>query len=109
MRCKVGDLVEVIGASTGPAPVGFTCPRDPLGMVGTITGLALSRDRDWSVYLPAMPAPTCGGTWAALDAQLRPIRDADGEDETLSWASVPQTERDSIPAEALGQVKKEEV
>lgn len=27
--------------------------------------------------------------WAVKDANLRPIRDSDGEDETLAWAGKP--------------------
>lgn len=80
MNCKPGDLAVYVGVQAeflgfitrvvGPAP------WDPIYGHG------------WVVD-PPMP-DGCQGVpeWIA-DCALRPIRDSDGEDETLTWAGLP--------------------
>lgn len=90
MNCKQGDLAIVVRSVLGSS----------LGLVLRCTRLAPAsglRNLDGSFeygpvwetdnYGPAL----CGNThnlW--LDADLRPLRDEPGEDETLQWAGLPQ-------------------
>lgn len=89
VRCKVGDLVEVIFTYKGK-PGALTCNFNPRGMVGTITGPARLADCDWSVFFPGRRCPAGDGTWAAHDEQLRPIADPDAADETIRIAGLPR-------------------
>lgn len=111
MRCKVGDLAVIVRSSTE-----LSAPN-----IGAV--VSVEHRSHHSSGLPAWRVRTqgrllhgskygAGSAWEQKDvpdAWLRPLRPDAGEDETLSWCSVPRTERDSIPAEALGQMKKEEV
>lgn len=45
----------------------------------------------WNVeFRGSSVKPGTNYLWICSDAYLRPIRDTDGEDETLSWANVPK-------------------
>jgi len=98
LRCKVGDLVEVVWVGKGK-PGDICCNFKVRGMVGTITGKALIPDCDWSVFFPGRRCPIGDGTWGAHDSQLRPIRDPDAEDEMLRIAGKPaETVRECLEA-----------
>ena len=90
MKCKLNDIAIVVrsamGGSTGLV---VRCVR-----LSSAAGL---RNPDGSFeYGPVWETDNyglaiCGNThnlW--LDADLRPLRDEPGEDETLSWAGLPQ-------------------
>lgn len=94
MNCKPGDLAVVVrsrlGRSTGrivevvsPAVPGEMArgfrfvPKDETGPYWRIRGRVFLTDG------------TEIDEWFAQDAWLRPIRDQDGEDETLTWAGKP--------------------
>ena len=81
MNCKPGDLAVIVGFRSHPelngiiltvveavAPNIWLCSGHEIERVSEIYGT-----RPW-IY----------------DEKLRPIRDSDGEDETLSWAGKPQ-------------------
>ena len=81
MNCKPGDLAVTVGCRSHPelngiimtvdeavAPNIWMCSGHEIERVSEIYGT-----RPW-IY----------------DEKLRPIRDSDGEDETLSWAGKPQ-------------------
>lgn len=91
MNCKPGDLAVIVKSSCGNEGVIVTCLRlakelfsviDPSGSIEfNAATWEVDRDiRDWTGrvgrYVP--------------DSILRPIRDNDGQDETLSWKSVPR-------------------
>lgn len=80
MNCKPGDLAILVG---GVRP-------DCIGKLVHV--LCWERKgRGWEVKL-LFKRPMLRGKkyfWAA-DSSLRPIRDNDGEDETITWAGKPQ-------------------
>lgn len=75
MRCKPGDLALVIKSTLNH--VGMLC------YVVERSGLL---DMDWHIELLGHPSDHSTGLWSAKDSWLRPIRDSDGQDETLTWA-----------------------
>lgn len=101
MNCKPGDLAFVVGPvwarqrSTGEKK-SLDC------LVGKVVRCVEREDGDlgpgW-VIDPPIPysvwfGATCsvGKVVSLYDHQLRPIRDQDGEDETLLWAGLPHKE-----------------
>jgi hypothetical protein len=60
-----------------------------VGQFGTVVGRSAWEGFDWLVDLPRFPGADAGSPWYAGDDQLRPIRDQDGQDETLTWKSLP--------------------
>ena len=79
MRCKPGDLAIVIdwkGIHTGKV-VTVVCFSESFGL------------GCWEVS-PETIDPDDGVNVCWNDASLRPIRDQDGEDETLTWAGRPK-------------------
>lgn len=75
MRCRVGDICLILRGH--PRRVGKLCE---------VIGPARRPDCDWSVTVFNDPGPSLG----ARDHELRPIRDNDGQDETIAWAGRPQ-------------------
>lgn len=96
MNCKPGDLAVVVKATFTPEILGHI-----VVVVGDWNGPAVDRPNDghcWEVKYPdGRPILTTflgGGrdffqTRPFLDSSLRPLRDNDGEDETLTWAGKP--------------------
>jgi len=90
MNCKMNDLAIVVHSALGPSTgLLLHCIR-----LSPASGL---RNLDGSFeYGPVWETDSyglalCGNThnlW--MDADLRPLRDEPGEDETLSWAGLPQ-------------------
>ncbi len=102
MNCKPGDLAVVVSAGATPEMIGAivlvkraTVPGEPneagtavfrangpAWIVEAISGRIPTRYNDGSLEF---------STWrSVLDRCLRPIRDNDGEDETLTWAGKPE-------------------
>ena len=91
MNCKQGDLAVIVKSWAGNEGKIVHCVRlathldiarvnfeKNMGAVWVVdTSLTTERGRQVSL---------------ALDCQIRPIRDNDGEDETLQWAPVPTKE-----------------
>lgn len=94
MNCKPGDLAIVVG--------GRGLEIDPLKMRGRIVrcirilgpddllGRYDESDPTWEVDLDVRD-PIDGVRVGIDDNFLRPIRDNDGEDETLQWAGKPES------------------
>ena len=98
MNCKPGDLAVVIGGAFSPQNIG--------AIVKVIKLLPNGGVLDGKAWFPTSSCPTwlvesCGKklTWghhkpslrrAYSDRCLRPIRDQDGDDETLTWAGKPE-------------------
>jgi hypothetical protein len=82
MNCKPGDLAVVVKSATRPENVGriVRCVRRTV-RIGHKSRLPL----DCWVVEPDITL--CG---AIADECLRPIRDQDGDDETLTWAGKPE-------------------
>lgn len=89
MNCQLNDLAIVVRSALGPSTgLVLRCVR-----LSSIRGLrnldgSFSYGPVWETdnYGPAL----CGNThnlW--LDADLRPLRDEPGQDETLAWAGLP--------------------
>ena len=90
MNCKPGDLAIIVRSRYGNA-----------GKVVKVVSLLHGRGlRNHDGFEPGYAwhiepkLPTWGGDWTdqALDHNLRPIRDNDKEDETLTWAGKPAKE-----------------
>lgn len=85
MNCKKGDLAIVVRSVAGNEGKIVRCVEflgDSL-FVGGKTYAAWSIDRK-------LPGILGGMIDRAPDAWLRPIRDNDQEDETLTWAGKPE-------------------
>ena len=86
LNCKTGDLAIVVESDLGNEGkivqcikfIGDIAQRDSNGNIETVPMWEVDRDLDGE-----------GGNEIA-DYQLRPIRDSDGEDETLTWAGKPE-------------------
>jgi hypothetical protein len=91
MNCRPGDLAVVVRA----------CNAENLGGLVRVVGPGMLFD--WHIdplfdlrhvvdpHTRAGIRPGGGRLYVeADDVQLRPIRDQDGEDETLTWAGKPQ-------------------
>lgn len=83
MNCKQGELAIYLGKHATAR-----------GMVVVVGRPATANEVD-NAALPAWhispPLPKMDGSFAkvASDVALRPIRDQDGQDESLSWAKKP--------------------
>lgn len=103
MNCKPGDLARLVipgdlyGAlfsviEAAPVGTGFQLPdgtlHQPTGANGWIVESLGSKvpARYWSNGVPTRVFVRFG---AVDDKYLRPIRDNDGEDQTLTWAGKP--------------------
>ena len=94
MRCKKGDLAVRIKQHTNSAvPMGAV-----VRCVEYFSGYARMQDRTrkwcdvWLVEYQGKTIDFDGFGWNAPDEHLMPIRDNEGEDETLQWAPVPVKE-----------------
>ena len=94
MNCRPGDLAIVVNDLDHPinngclleiicrAPVGaFSIPADWVGRPLSTFDFGGRRN-----------SPGDGRTVVYRDCELRPLRDSDGEDESLTWAEVPRNE-----------------
>lgn len=81
MNCKPGDLAVVIGCRSHPELNGIvlTVVRAVSPYAWLCAGHEIERV-SWSYGVPPH----------IFDDKLRPIRDNDGEDESLAWAGKPQ-------------------
>jgi hypothetical protein len=82
MNCKPGDLAVVVAADN----------PENIGRIVLVLGQA-HRPGTWVIRYHGHPGVTavgpCWEPWT-YDYELRPIRDNDGEDETLTWAGKPE-------------------
>lgn len=76
LRCKPGDLAVIVTA---------TYDTQHIGKIVQVVQLF---DSDSWICDPDLRSKD-GHLLAWVDSMLRPIRDQEGDDETLSWASVP--------------------
>jgi len=87
MNCKQGDLAIVVKSFNGNEGKIVRCLR-----------LASGREAKTSVYEfvwlvdQPMKWSVSGLQPYAADEFMRPIRDTDGQDETLTWKDVPHKE-----------------
>lgn len=86
MNCKPGDLAIRVAA-----PWHARVPRDALVQVRSFVGAASLRSADGLVRhgVDVWDVEYRGDLYGIPDSELRPIRDQDGTDETLTWAPVP--------------------
>lgn len=85
MNCKPGDLAVIVSISN-PAD------RPHLGKIVTCIRHRMDEyGGGWvtSPELTILKGPCRGFSLIWHDDDLRPIRDQDGEDETLAWAGKP--------------------
>lgn len=74
MNCVKGDLAVIISSLRG----------DQVGKLVVV--------KDFILLKSGSPGWITQCNVFCFDKNLRPIRDQPGEDETLTWASVPQKE-----------------
>jgi hypothetical protein len=80
MNCKPGDLAVLIKSEFKPHNIGSVVK-------------ILRKAESFNGYFCWETSPVFdGGTWV-LDKNLRPIRDQDGQDETLTWAGLPNEKK----------------
>lgn len=94
MNCVKGDLAVVVSA-----PEGATILRDTFVVVlwfagqqsvlSLGTGVIHKHSDYWLVEFKGQTHGPNGLPFMKRDAELRPIRDTPGQDETLTWAPVP--------------------
>lgn len=96
LNCKPGEMaIKVKGSSTHEIPVGavVTCldyRTEP--WIDDVTGEENTHGV-WHVeFRGSDTCPVSNCWWVCEDEHLRPIRDTDGEDETLSWLPSPTKE-----------------
>lgn len=104
MNCKPGDLAVILGESkVAPGSMGRFCTvlyAAPMGEFrfpdGVLSDARNSSQPFWVIEFqnPLIIGRTDGTKKPAKyaccpDSRLRPIRDNDGDDETLQWAIVP--------------------
>jgi hypothetical protein len=95
MRCKVGDLAIRVSAVNGAEiPIGAIVEvKRFMGMRAPMAGGRRTNAKPcWAVAFRGLdydPNDWC--SWVVPDEDLRPIRDQPGNDETLTWSSVPKT------------------
>lgn len=81
MNCKPGDLAVVVKTHCEA--------MDLLGKVILVGAAEPAMALPHWRAVPPVIDPKDGKEWVFADMQLRPIRDQDGEDETLQWAGLP--------------------
>ena len=85
MRCKPGDLAIIVESDLGNEGKIVQCVK----LIGDLTQRDLHGNLEtvpmWEVDIDLDGE----GDNTIADYQLRPIRDNDGEDETLTWAGKP--------------------
>lgn len=102
MNCKPGDLAIIVNAKANPSLNGRivkvlrrAVPGEIFVMDGVGVRLREDRAKSWIVEsdrpMPFLSSPRVlfTKTRPVQDAHLRPIRDNDGEDETMTWAGKP--------------------
>lgn len=82
MNCKPGDLAVVVRC-TNPAWVGH--------VLRVVRLYPIAGTPHWVCEPDTYVHPVSGRLMAWADCQLRPLRDSDGADETLTWAPKPET------------------
>lgn len=87
MNCKPGDLAVIVRSVVRPEAVGAVV-RCVAFMPAPDGRAAWLIDRSLGGPIVTEMGLHQGDWW--VDANMRPIRDNDGEDETLSWAGKPQ-------------------
>ena len=100
MNCKKGDMAILVRTKYRPELIGrvYRCVRLHLDERIDADGVPFSevgtKGPRWVVK--PQPAPNLK---TLADANLRPIRDNDGKDETLTWAGKPEqiTAEDPVP------------
>ena len=108
MNCKQGDLAIVVSSIVPHSPnigkivrcLEFIPANTTIRIPGRVTACD-----GWLTDVPLVQFNMLGIAHGqdnfAADKFLRPIRDNDGEDETLTWAGKPEAE--TITAERLAQ------
>lgn len=99
MNCKPGDLAIIIRDIEGwdhERYPGVTFLAKTAGRIVTVASLDVgAEDPSWLLEKPFDTLVTANGVTrvgailAVGDDEVRPIRDQPGEDETLTWAGLP--------------------
>lgn len=102
LNCRPGDLAVVVGAPYTPEMIGMIVLCDRLAIDGEVVDGSKLRKASpnapsWVVHAVGNSIPM--RTWCGKllhkksrvvgDRYLRPIRDNDQDDETLTWAGLP--------------------
>ncbi len=90
MNCKPGDLAVFVRSSAGNEGKIVRVVRLHKRQATIGPGNVLRPGIVWLIE-PKMPAWDGSLSAGAHDSNLRPIRDNDGEDETLQWAGKPES------------------
>jgi hypothetical protein len=94
MNCKPGDLARVVAPYAKPGRGAFVVVRRRARPYECLDGnvfQACNSNGGWVCdgWVRDSDGGVCGPQLAIADECLRPIRDNDGEDQTLTWAGKP--------------------
>jgi hypothetical protein len=90
MNCKPGDLAVIVKSSAGNEGKILRVLRLAVGVRVFLPNFQISNSPVWET--DTMLVGCFGGVGNTIeDELLRPIRDNDGEDETLTWAGKPES------------------
>ena len=92
MNCKPGDLAVIVKSSYGNAGKVVRCIRLHDSKERDLDGARFVQPCEWPRWVIDRPVTAADGSplFTVADFRLRPIRDNDGEDETLAWAGKPE-------------------
>lgn len=97
MNCRPGDLAVIIesGHHNNIGQLVEVLRPGDLYVDGWVTktlGHVMGRwpSGEWAPVAP-------GSNFHIADRHLRPLRDSDGPDETLTWAGLPSPQRIAVP------------
>ena len=91
MQCKLGDLAIVVNDFEHPINNGcllMIVAKAPLGAFA-IPADWIGRPLSTFEFNGRKQSPGGQGIVVYRDVELRPLRDSDGQDETLVWAGLP--------------------
>mgnify|MGYP006921370785 CR=1 FL=1 len=89
MNCKPGDLAVIVRSQGNNAGRIVQCVRLHISQAHDVDGVPLLLTASGPRWVIDRPLP--GNLQTVPDAILRPLRDSDGEDETLTWAGKPES------------------
>lgn len=89
MNCKQGDLAVIVHSNAGNEGKFVTCVRLASDEEVARAGYSVRSGEPCWILDAELKLTNNSKEKIGIDKWMRPIRDNDGEDETLQWAPVP--------------------
>jgi hypothetical protein len=90
VNCKKGDIAVVVKSEAGNLGKIVTCGELIVNPPGCIQGAYWSTDVPLD-FVDLKGIEQASRRYLSLDRNMKPLRDQDGEDESLSWVLVPSS------------------